>query len=105
MKSAASEKAVLPRGVVLCEEFIHKKQRARSSFTKIKCYFRKSSLNKRGGLGEDFNHRNEECSFRKSGLNKVVLFKEFIHKNEVCCFKKGCLNKRDALMQGVHSQE
>ena len=101
MKSAASEKAVLTRGVVLCKEFIHKKQRARSSFTKIKCYFRKS----RGGLGEDFNHRNEECRFRKSGLNKVVLFKEFIHKNEVCCFKKSGLNKRGGLMQGVHSQE
>ena len=105
MKSAASGKAVLTRGVVLCEEFIHKKQSAGSSFTKIKCYFRKSSLSKRGGLGEDFNHRNEECCFRKSGLNRVVLFKEFIHKNEVCCFKKSGLNKRGGLMQGVHSQK
>ena len=52
MNSAASEKAVLTRQVVLCKEFIHKLKCAASG---------KAVLTRGVVLGEEFIHKSKEC--------------------------------------------
>ena len=73
MKSAASKKAVLTRWVVLCKEFIHKLKCAASG---------KAVLTRGVVLCKEFILKNEVCCFKKSGLNKRGGLMQGVHSQE-----------------------